>query len=96
MNQMKIDLFLRFSTKPGQKLKIIREPIQENNLLPLTSEDMIYHNHWYWKYNFEQQGNISKKKLHSNYAYQFIDENGQVNEDWSVIRKMMQLSSRTV
>jgi 4-alpha-glucanotransferase len=87
MNQMKIDLFLRFSTKPGQKLKIIRERIQENNLLPQVPEDMVYHNHWYWKYNFEQQGKASESALPSTYAYQFVDEKGQVNEDWGVIRK---------
>ena len=87
MNQMKIDLFLRFSTKPGQKLKIIRERIQENNLLPLVVEDMVYHDHWYWKYNFEQHGKVSKPPLKSTYGYQFVDENGQVNEDWGVIRK---------
>ena len=56
-------------------------------MLHLTSEDMIYHDHWYWKFNFDQKENIYKTLLYSNYAYQFVDENRQLNEDWGVIRK---------
>ena len=46
---MKIDLFLKFGTKPGQILKIVNENRATTNLPLGVPSSMDYYDHHYWK-----------------------------------------------
>jgi len=79
---MKIDLFLRFSTKPGQKLKIVSEYTQLGNLTKGKPSDLQYHDHWHWRYQLQLDPSFLSSYPNATYSYQFEDTNGILNEDW--------------
>lgn len=78
---MKIDLFLKFGTKPGQILKIVNENRAATNLPLGVPSSMDYYDHHYWKTGLlidvkEQEKNDLK------YHYQFFPNDGGFTEDW--------------
>ena len=78
---MKIDLLLKFGTKPGQILKIVNENKATTNLPLGVPSSMDYYDHHYWKTALiidlkEQQKNDLK------YHYQFYPSEGGFTEDW--------------
>ncbi|MEN9951962.1 MAG: hypothetical protein RLZZ520_230 [Bacteroidota bacterium] len=78
---MKIDLYLKFGTKPGQNLKIVNEENGISNLPIGIAAPMLYHNHDYWKINLEVGKQINETTT-VNYHYQFSDNDSSVTEDW--------------
>jgi 4-alpha-glucanotransferase len=79
---MKIDLYLKFGTKPGQNLKILNEDIGISNLPVGVPSPMIYHNHDYWKISLALDSQVTNKANILNYHYQFSDGETNFIEDW--------------
>jgi 4-alpha-glucanotransferase len=85
---MKIDLYLKFKTNPGQNLNIVCENENITNLSKGVSTVMKYHNHEYWKYPIELADSSNNNGIKLNYFYQFFDGKGNINEDWGVNRNL--------
>lgn len=89
---MKIDLFLKFKTFPGQELKII---VEKNNIVNLNHEQPVsltYHDHDYWNIELDFQQEASKKTAYLNFSYQFIDNNNHtIREDWGKTKYLSNL-----
>lgn len=79
---MKIDLYLKFGTKPGQNLKIVNEDSGISNLPVGVPTPMIYHNHDYWKISLALDNQVTNKASILNYNYQFSDGETNFIEDW--------------
>ena len=79
---MKIDLYLKFGTKPGQNLKIVNENCGISNLPVGVPSPMFYHNHDYWKINLALDNQFYKTVSILNYHYQFSDNETNFTEDW--------------
>lgn len=85
---MKIDLYLKFKTNPGQNLNIVCEDENITNLSKGVSTVMQYHNHDYWKYQIEIAETSDSQRDKLNYFYQFKNGKGDINEDWGVNRNL--------
>lgn len=86
---MKIDLFLRFSTYPGQKLMIsgnIPELGGQHGILHAIP--MEYHDKYHWKISLTVNTGTKNKHKEISYTYHFIDENGNISDDWSKERSL--------
>jgi 4-alpha-glucanotransferase len=79
---MNIDIYLRFSTRPGQMLKIqVDFPGVEHVLCPVIYP-MCYvdHDHWHFRLALTKEQTDVIDKL--TYQYLFEDENGAVTRDY--------------
>jgi len=81
---MKFALFLRFSTIPGQKLLI------SGNIASLGGNHgfkyavpMEYHDKYHWKIVFDITKEEIQKGKEVSYTFYFVDQHGNVSEDWS-------------
>jgi 4-alpha-glucanotransferase len=86
---MNFDLFIRFSTFPGQKLMISGNiPSLGGNHGIQYAVPMEYYDKNHWKISF----NVSKedfKQVHDLvYTFYFIDNEGNITEDWSKNRSL--------
>ena len=80
---MNIDIYLRFSTRPGQMLKIqVDFPGDEHAELPVIYPmRYVDHSHWHIQLALTQNQTSALKKL--TYQYLFEDETGTVTRDYS-------------
>jgi len=85
---MKIDLYLKFGTIPGQQIKLVSEDVRILNFEKGVPHPMNYHNHDYWKTSFtiDPKSSGSKKSLH--YNFQFTDNGNTHSEDWGANRNL--------
>jgi len=79
---MNIDIYLRFSTRPGQKLSILLEFPSEKYTGSPAQFPMAYfdHSHWHYRLSLSKEQFIAGEKL--SYQYVFEDENGKVVSDY--------------
>ena len=83
---MQIDIFLRFSTLPGQSLKIFGntsawEGNEPEHALPMQYLDL---NHWHFNLNLNE---IDLKQSDGlNYTFLFQTEHGEQILDWNLVR----------
>jgi len=84
---MKIDLFLKFGTKPGQILKIVNENRAATNLPLGVPSSMDYYDHHYWKTDLLIDVKEQEKK-DLKYHYQFFPNDGGFTEDWGTNRSL--------
>ena len=83
---MQIDIFLRFSTLPGQTLKIFGntsawEGNEPEYALPMQYLDL---NHWHYRLNLNEHDLQHSEGL--NYSFLFQTEHGDQISDWNKIR----------
>ena len=83
---MQIDIFLRFSTLPGQTLKIFGntsawESNEPEHALPMEYVDL---NHWHYRLNLNVHDLQHSEGL--NYSFLFQTEHGEQISDWNKIR----------
>ena len=83
---MNIDIYLRFSTRPGQNLSILVDFPGDGHggspvLYPMSFVD---HAHWHFRLVLTQDQAVSNEKL--SYQYLFEDENGVVTRDYCINR----------
>ena len=85
---MKIDLFLKFGTKPGESLKIVNENEGIVNLPQGIPIPMEYLDQNYWKkvLFIDLKNQSLDQKL--NYHYQFLTNNNGFTEDWGNNRQL--------
>jgi len=80
---MKIDIYLRFSTLPGQMLSVLVDFLGDEH----TEFPVIYpmryvdHSHWHFQLNINNDQADANEKL--TYQYLFQDEHGTVSRDYS-------------
>ncbi|NBO48677.1 MAG: 4-alpha-glucanotransferase [Chitinophagia bacterium] len=85
---MLLSLYLRFSTKPGQSLKIAGN-IQQLGGGELTNAvEMNYHDHHHWKIDIQLTKEDLKKIDRLYYTYIYQDEEGNYLEDWGENRSI--------
>jgi 4-alpha-glucanotransferase len=85
---MKIDLYLKFGTKPGQHLKIVNDDNGISNLPIGVASPMVYHNHDYWKISLALGKEFNKTTSVLNYHYQFNGDENNFTEDWGRSRSI--------
>ena len=85
---MKLNFLLRFSTKPGQHLKILGNCLELGNKIIEDAVSMNFLNNDYWKFSF----NISLETIHAgndiSYFYIFEDQDGSQLQDWGIHRNI--------
>jgi len=83
---MQIDIFLRFSTRPGQILKIFGNTSAwlSNEPVHALSMDYVDLNHWHFRLDITKQ-DVSKLK-HLSYSFVFQTESGELIADWNELR----------
>lgn len=83
---MQIDIFLRFSTLPGQTLKIFGNTSAWNGNEPEHALPMQYLdlNHWHFKLNLNEHDLEQTDAL--NYSFLFQTEHGELISDWNKVR----------
>lgn len=79
---MNIDIYLRFSTKPGEKLSIVVDfPGDEHSALAVSYPmQYVDHSHWHYRLELTNDQTDTYKKL--SYQYRFEDSNGLVTSDF--------------
>lgn len=85
---MKIDLYLKFVTVPGQKINLISEDARIVNLLKGIPYPMNYHDREFWKTSFTVEPDSSKNLNSLKYSFQFTDEANSLTEDWGTNRNL--------
>lgn len=88
---MLLSLYLRFSTKPGQNLKIAGNIPQLGGGNFADAVNMIYHDQQHWRVDIQLSSNEIKKFPLLTYIYIYTDDQGNSIEDWGENR-MIDLS----
>lgn len=85
---MKLNFLLRFSTKPGQHLKILGNSLELGSNSIEDAVSMNFLNNDYWRFSFV----VSPETIHAGkdiaYFYIFEDQDGSQVQDWGVHRKI--------
>lgn len=79
---MLLSLYLRFSTKPGQNLKISGNLPQLGGGVISNAVEMQYHDQQHWKIDIQFSKSEIKKYPRFNYTYIYTDHHGNYLEDW--------------
>lgn len=79
---MNIDIYLKFSTRPGEKLSIVVDFHGDNHaglpvIYPMRYVD---HSHWHFRLVLTQDKANTYKRI--SYQYRFEDSNGSLNTDY--------------
>lgn len=85
---MKLEIYLRFSTVPGQQLKIVGNINELGNNLPENAIEMHYVNSAYWKTSFDISAETIAKHNHLTYYFILEDKTGLINQDLGTHRKI--------
>ena len=78
---MKLEIYLRFSTVPGQQLKIVGNINELGNDLAENAIEMHYVNSAYWKTSFDISAETIAKHNHLTYYFILEDKTGLINQD---------------
>ena len=83
---MQIDIFLRFSTRPGQNIKIFGNTSAWLSNEPEHALSMNYVdlNHWHFILNISEDDTVKLKQL--SYSFLFQTESGEIITDWNESR----------
>ncbi|MFN5021536.1 MAG: 4-alpha-glucanotransferase [bacterium] len=86
---MNIDIYLRFSTRPGEKLSMMVDfPGDEHARLPIIYPmSYVDHSHWHFRLELTNDQVNSLERL--SYQYRFEDSHGVVNSDYCKNRFML-------
>lgn len=79
---MLLSLYLRFSTHPGQHLKIAGNIPQLGGGNLADAASMIYHDQQHWRVDIHLSAGEIKKYPSLHYTYVFTDDQGEILEDW--------------
>lgn len=85
---MLLSLYLRFSTKPGQNLKIAGNIPQLGGGNFADAVPMIYHDQQHWRVDIQLSSNEIKKFPLLQYTYIYTDDQGNMIEDWGEYRRI--------
>ncbi|MBM3444530.1 MAG: 4-alpha-glucanotransferase [Bacteroidetes bacterium] len=86
LRMMKLEIFLRFSTRPGQRLRIVGNIPAIGNSIPSAALSMHYFNEEFWTCSMQLQQDLLEQIKEFRYHYVLIEEDGSVLEDWGRIR----------
>jgi len=88
MTVMLLSIFVRFSTKPGQQLKLTGNLPQLGSGDPANAVMMEYHDQQHWKINLNLSNADLKKFTYLQYQYIYTDDHGNYAEDWGENRRI--------
>ena len=86
---MKIDLYLKFSTVPGQQINLVSEDARIINLLKGTSHPMNYYDRDYWRTTLTIETDSVNREQNLLYNFQFNDKENAHKEDWGTNRNIL-------
>ncbi len=79
---MNIEIFLRFCTRPGQRLKVVGNVPVMGNSVSSAALPLNYYNDQYWSASIELKSDSYKESELFRYHYLLQEDNGECNEDW--------------
>ena len=83
---MMIDIYLRFTTRPGQSLRILGNINELGNGQISNSIPLDYVNQYFWKISFSISSQHLNELTSLNYSFIFQDEYGDQIQDWGIHR----------
>lgn len=85
---MKMNIYLRFTTYPGQQLKILGNIDELGNEFPAQAITMHYVNSEYWKISFSISASSISSIRYLSYYFILEDNSGLLNQDFGRHRKI--------
>ena len=85
---MKIEILLKFTTTPGQHLKILGNVEELGNDSPANALSMHYVNREYWKISFTLSPETISTQKTLTYYFMLEDQSGLINQDFGIHRQV--------
>ena len=83
---MKIEIYLRFTTRPGQSLRILGNIKELGNGQASHSIPLAYVNQYFWKVSLSISSQSLTGLTGLNYSFIYQDEHGDQIQDWGIHR----------